>query len=60
VLAEGVETAEELAFLNAEACQEVQGYFLGKPQAIAFYGRYTGTDPAGEPLLIEPSLQVAV
>jgi diguanylate cyclase (GGDEF)-like protein/PAS domain S-box-containing protein len=60
VLAEGVETAEELAFLNAEACQEVQGYFLGKPQVIAFYARYTGTDPAGEPLLIEPSLQVAV
>jgi EAL domain-containing protein (putative c-di-GMP-specific phosphodiesterase class I) len=48
VLAEGVETAEELAFLNAEACQEVQGYFLGKPQAIDFYWRETGGKPAGE------------
>ena len=42
VLAEGVETAEELAFLNAEACQEVQGYFLGRPQAIDAFWRQTG------------------
>jgi len=34
VLAEGVETEEELAFLRAESCEEAQGYFLGKPQAI--------------------------
>jgi len=50
VLAEGVETAEELAFLDSEACQEVQGYFLGKPQAIDFYWRETGGKPAGESL----------
>jgi diguanylate cyclase len=31
VLAEGVETEEHLAFLNAEGCKEVQGYFFGKP-----------------------------
>ncbi len=59
VLAEGVETAEELAFLNAEACQEVQGYFLGKPQVIAFYGRYTGTEPAADSLPIEQSPRAA-
>jgi EAL domain-containing protein (putative c-di-GMP-specific phosphodiesterase class I) len=29
--AEGVETAEELAFLEAEGCDEVQGYYLGRP-----------------------------
>jgi diguanylate cyclase (GGDEF)-like protein/PAS domain S-box-containing protein len=34
VLAEGVETAEELAFLVKEACPEVQGYYLGRPQSI--------------------------
>jgi len=44
VLAEGFETAEELAFLNSEACQEVQGYFLGRPQLITFYGQYTGVE----------------
>jgi EAL domain-containing protein (putative c-di-GMP-specific phosphodiesterase class I) len=34
VIAEGVETAEELAFLNAEGCEEVQGHYLGRPQPI--------------------------
>lgn len=47
VLAEGVETAEELAFLNAEACQEVQGYLLGEPQPIDEHWLLTGrTAPA--------------
>jgi predicted signal transduction protein with EAL and GGDEF domain len=49
VLAEGVETAAELAFLSAETCQEVQGYFLGRPQSIDTYWRHTGADPAVEP-----------
>lgn len=35
VLAEGVETAHQLAILHTEGCDEAQGYFLGKPQPIA-------------------------
>ena len=31
VVAEGVETAEQLEFLKAAKCDVIQGYFLGKP-----------------------------
>ena len=48
VLAEGVETAEEMNFLNSEDCQEVQGYFLARPQKIEVFWRETGSDPVME------------
>jgi EAL domain-containing protein (putative c-di-GMP-specific phosphodiesterase class I) len=37
VLAEGVETNEQLAFLAREGCDEVQGYLIGRPRPIAEY-----------------------
>ena len=37
VVAEGVETMEQMRFLVAEGCDEVQGYFFGKPQPIACF-----------------------
>ena len=41
VVAEGVETAEQLAFLRSEGCDAVQGYLIAKPmsaaEAIAFH-----------------------
>jgi diguanylate cyclase (GGDEF)-like protein len=39
VIAEGVETEEQLAFLVKEGCSKVQGYLIGRPQPIARYQR---------------------
>jgi diguanylate cyclase len=41
VLAEGVETRAEFAFLESELCNEAQGYLLGKPADIESYRRVT-------------------
>jgi diguanylate cyclase (GGDEF)-like protein/PAS domain S-box-containing protein len=37
VIAEGVETAAQLAFLAEQGCNEVQGYLIGRPHPIAHY-----------------------
>jgi diguanylate cyclase (GGDEF)-like protein/PAS domain S-box-containing protein len=44
VLAEGVETRAELAFLEKEQCSEVQGYFLGRPAGIDAFRSITHAD----------------
>jgi EAL domain-containing protein (putative c-di-GMP-specific phosphodiesterase class I) len=45
VVAEGVETIDQMQFLTDEACDEVQGYLVGKPQPIERLARYVrGTD----------------
>ena len=37
VLAEGIETAEELEVLRREGCDEVQGFLLGNPGPMASF-----------------------
>jgi diguanylate cyclase (GGDEF)-like protein/PAS domain S-box-containing protein len=49
IVAEGVETQEQLGFLAEEGCDAVQGYFIGKPAPIGQYfalvGRADTTNP---------------
>ena len=44
VLAEGVETEAQLAFLTREDCDEVQGFLTGRPYPIENYAGLTGRD----------------
>jgi EAL domain-containing protein (putative c-di-GMP-specific phosphodiesterase class I) len=46
VLAEGVETKDQLDFLAAESCDEVQGYLMGRPHPISEYAKLVGRDGA--------------
>src|ERR1700720_412792 len=46
VLAEGVETRDQLEFLATESCDEVQGYLLGRPLPILDYSNLVGRDDA--------------
>ena len=45
IVAEGVETQDQLTFLAHENCDQVQGYFLGKPPPIVALCRHCR--PAG-------------
>ena len=41
VIAEGVETQAQLEFLTAEGCDELQGYFIGRPAPIGNFAALT-------------------
>ena len=41
-LAEGVETADQLAALIAEGCDEMQGFLIGRPHTIDIYSDIVG------------------
>ncbi|HEY3680176.1 MAG TPA: EAL domain-containing protein [Bradyrhizobium sp.] len=49
IVAEGVETQEQLAFLADEDCDAVQGYFIGKPAPIGQYFALVGRTDTMEP-----------
>ncbi|MEA2793111.1 MAG: hypothetical protein QOI87_491 [Bradyrhizobium sp.] len=42
IVAEGVETQEQLGFLSEVGCDAVQGYFIGKPAPIGQYAALVG------------------
>jgi diguanylate cyclase (GGDEF)-like protein/PAS domain S-box-containing protein len=49
VVAEGVETEEQVRFLAAENCSEIQGYYVGRPRPIADYAVVVGRKPVPAP-----------
>jgi diguanylate cyclase (GGDEF)-like protein len=44
VAAEGVETKEQLDFLTHEGCDEIQGFFVGRPAPIRSYATIVGRE----------------
>ncbi len=42
IIAEGVETTDQLVFLTREACDQVQGYLVGRPRPISDYAKHVG------------------
>jgi len=55
VVAEGVETREQLGFLAREDCDEVQGYLIGRPAPIEQYAAVVGRVAEPAPLTARAS-----
>ena len=50
VVAEGVETEEQIAFLARESCDKVQGFIIGRPMPIENYAELIGRIPVAKSL----------
>lgn len=47
VIAEGVETAEDMEIIKAAGCQIVQGYYYAKPMSVEAFEEFVSTRPYG-------------
>ena len=56
VVAEGVETEEQLKFLADEGCNGIQGFYVGRPEPIGDYSEVVGRGPAPIKLRRSPPL----
>ena len=53
IVAEGVENSAQVAFLKDHACDEMQGYFFGRPMSFDdFKKKYLSSDPDNKTFLI--------
>jgi diguanylate cyclase (GGDEF)-like protein/PAS domain S-box-containing protein len=59
IVAEGVETAEELAFLQSQHCDEAQGYYFSRPVPSAEFAKLLETGIPQAMLRALPSRQPA-
>jgi EAL domain-containing protein (putative c-di-GMP-specific phosphodiesterase class I) len=50
VLAEGVETEQQLAILTEASCDQLQGYLLGRPMPIEHYAAFVRPEALDSPL----------
>jgi diguanylate cyclase len=57
VLAEGVESADQLEFLENEFCNEAQGYLLGRPNNIEVFRELTHGRVKSPPIDVPRALQ---
>ncbi|MER8438707.1 EAL domain-containing protein [Mesorhizobium sp. M1312] len=48
ILAEGVETLDQLSFLRDGGCSTLQGYLIGRPYPIELYAKEVGKRAAGQ------------
>ena len=55
ILAEGVETEIQHAFLVQEGCDAMQGYLTGRPQPIADYAKQVGRQAAARQVYARPA-----
>ncbi len=52
VVAEGVETPEQLAFLQAHECDEAQGYYFSRPVPPERFAELLATGMPGQPVVV--------
>ena len=57
VVGEGVETEEQMAFLRANGCDEVQGYYFSMPLAVEHFTKLL--EPGIAPFIPRPRLKGA-
>ncbi len=57
VVAEGVETEEQIVFLRGENCTELQGYAIGRPAPVDTLMAWTMASATGAPAIVEAAAE---